>query len=249
MSRRAGVTLVEVLVAIFVMGIGMIALLTLFPIGMLRMGRAIHDQRSLDSERNAFSVALANNLGNDIDVVSDRTTPYNATTPSDDLFQNPLRNAAVTGAPVLLDADPYGESYPVFVDPIGFYNLPVAAGKHWVGNILPSSNIPPVAAQPKGALRRRPAEFVRNGLPNTAAGRTARNLRIFQSCTLWDDLVFEHEIALNPGTPQSTGGTIFRDARFSWGYTMWRPLTQDKGVVDCSVVVFDSRSLAITVAV
>ena len=45
-TRSAGVTLVEVLVAIFITGVGMLALLTLFPLGALDMARAIKDDRT-----------------------------------------------------------------------------------------------------------------------------------------------------------------------------------------------------------
>jgi len=43
---RRGVTLLEVLVAIFIAGVGLLALLTLFPIGMTNMARAVNDDRS-----------------------------------------------------------------------------------------------------------------------------------------------------------------------------------------------------------
>ena len=46
LNERAGVTLIEVLVAIFIMGIGLLALLTLFPLGALRMAKAIQDDRA-----------------------------------------------------------------------------------------------------------------------------------------------------------------------------------------------------------
>jgi prepilin-type N-terminal cleavage/methylation domain-containing protein len=45
-QRRRGITLVEVLVAIFIMGIGLLALLTLFPLGALNMARAVQDDRA-----------------------------------------------------------------------------------------------------------------------------------------------------------------------------------------------------------
>ena len=44
-NRRAGLSLVEVLVALFIMALGMIALLTLFPLGALQMGQALKDDR------------------------------------------------------------------------------------------------------------------------------------------------------------------------------------------------------------
>jgi Tfp pilus assembly protein PilV len=42
-TRRAGLSRVEVLVAMFIMALGMIALLTLFPLGALQMGQALKD--------------------------------------------------------------------------------------------------------------------------------------------------------------------------------------------------------------
>ena len=120
MTRRSGVTLVEVLVAIFVMGIGLIALLTLFPIGMLRVAQALGDARSVESADNAHSIAIAQNIANDPLVITDNTAA------NPDFF----KNNGQAGAP---DADPYGESYAVFVDPIGFY-AKSGNQKVWVGN-------------------------------------------------------------------------------------------------------------------
>lgn len=45
-ADRAGVTLVEVLVAIFIIGVGLLALLTLFPLGALELAQAIKDDRA-----------------------------------------------------------------------------------------------------------------------------------------------------------------------------------------------------------
>lgn len=45
-ASSSGVTLTEVLLAIFVMGIGLLALLTLFPLGALTMAQAIRDDRA-----------------------------------------------------------------------------------------------------------------------------------------------------------------------------------------------------------
>ena len=43
--NRAGLSLMEALVALFIMAIGMISLLTLFPLGAIQMGRALRDDR------------------------------------------------------------------------------------------------------------------------------------------------------------------------------------------------------------
>ena len=44
--RRSGITLIEVLVAIFIVGVGLLALLNLFPVGALELAQAIKDDRT-----------------------------------------------------------------------------------------------------------------------------------------------------------------------------------------------------------
>lgn len=49
MNRRNAVTLTEVLIAIFVLSIGLMALLSLFPIGAAQMAQALKDQRTAEA--------------------------------------------------------------------------------------------------------------------------------------------------------------------------------------------------------
>ena len=95
-TNRSAVTLIEVLVAIFVMGIGLICLLTLFPLGAMRMAAAFKDERAAQAAVNARTIAAAKNLRGDSAVLPK--------------FKNP-------GG--LQDADDTGPSYPVLVDPVG----------------------------------------------------------------------------------------------------------------------------------
>src|SRR5690349_6011456 len=99
--RRSGSSLVEVLVAIFVMGLGLIALLTLFPIGMLRMMRAIRDDQCALAAQTAHTNSLLYNIRLDPMVVSDPGTPP-FVLPIPDLFVNPNP----VGAVALKNADP-----------------------------------------------------------------------------------------------------------------------------------------------
>src|SRR5690348_1094775 len=55
MNGRAGFTLVEALVAIFVLAIGLLALLTLFPLGALTMAQAIRDDRAALASANGLA--------------------------------------------------------------------------------------------------------------------------------------------------------------------------------------------------
>jgi hypothetical protein len=108
MIHRSAVTLVEVLVAIFVMGIGLLALLTLFPLAALTMARAIQDERCAQAGLSANGYGSAQNVRNDPQVV----TSVLPAPPSVDVFMDPTH--------VATPADPTCPSYPVFVDPIGF---------------------------------------------------------------------------------------------------------------------------------
>src|SRR5438445_3974978 len=92
---RSGATLTEVLIAIFVMAIGLLSLLTLFPLGALSMAQAIKDNRTGHIAGSAASIANYRNVRADPIVVQ--------------AFQNPPAEVPppTSGGP----------SYPVYVDP------------------------------------------------------------------------------------------------------------------------------------
>lgn len=95
MRHRPGITLVEVLIAIFVMGVGMLALLVLFPVGALSIARAIKDDRCATAAANSTALAAAFQLQTDAKVNAELDkTPGGYTAPQPDT-----------------------PSYPVYVDP------------------------------------------------------------------------------------------------------------------------------------
>jgi hypothetical protein len=53
--KRRGTSLMEVLIAIFVLALGLVSLLTLFPIGYVQMARAVQDERAAELAANAAS--------------------------------------------------------------------------------------------------------------------------------------------------------------------------------------------------
>lgn len=53
MTRRPGLSLTEVLVALFLMAIGVIGVLTMFPVGAVQMGMALKDQRCAEAATQA----------------------------------------------------------------------------------------------------------------------------------------------------------------------------------------------------
>jgi hypothetical protein len=104
MRARSAATLVEVLVAIFVMGIGLLAILALFPIGAYRMAQAIQDDRMA-------------NIGLTSDAVATMWWP---TTNQDVRHDSTVQAALAT-------TNPGGPSWPVLVDPIGWRSFGGAA--------------------------------------------------------------------------------------------------------------------------
>ncbi len=161
MTRRPAVTLIEVLVAIFVMGIGLMALLTLFPIGVLSMALAIQEERCAECAVIAHANAIARDVGSDSLVLKDpgpggldpSTPPNNVT----DAFINPLPGT-------LTNAAKYAPSYPLLIDPVGY--MASAQTQNWVG------------AQ-KGYLARRRVSYA------------TTQATIGAAFTLWDDLGFD----------------------------------------------------------
>jgi competence protein ComGC len=97
MTRRPAATLMEVLIAMFIMSIGMLALLALFPIGAISMAQALKDDRCAASASMAEQMAIANKLRHDAYV----TTLLNA-------LDTPLAalNQPMMGQPLYID--PYG---------------------------------------------------------------------------------------------------------------------------------------------
>src|SRR5262249_21352821 len=110
MSHRNGVTLTEVLVAIFIMGIGLLSLLVLFPLGALNMAQAIKDERVAAAERNAEALAWTDVDGKS---TAPKGTPAMTGNPNVvNLYRDPGTGLfPSTGASTIC--------YPVYVDPQG----------------------------------------------------------------------------------------------------------------------------------
>jgi hypothetical protein len=111
--KRNAATLVEALVAIFIMAIGLVTLLTLFPVGAMSMAQALQDDRAATAAANAMALATARNIRHD---------PAAQGWP-DDYFKKPWwveKNKKK------------GPSYPIYVDPFGW-----SLGSHTVGDQVP----------------------------------------------------------------------------------------------------------------
>lgn len=214
MTRRAGATLIEVLVAIFVMALGLLALLTLFPLGALSMAQAIKDDRAAVSAGSSTSIAATLGLRSDQTVI----TGLNNT---NDVFvdPNPLGTAKGNLLPVRNPDDP---GYPVYVDPraVGF-NTQLGLSAPFVGiprrsvDIVANAVTPPPSQQlMRWFTGLDDMPFVKDG-PNLGAAYTL------------------------PGPPP----IIARDNLYSWAYMLHRPHAGLPNYVNLTVVVYRSRPL------
>jgi hypothetical protein len=217
-TRRPGLSLTEVLVALFIMGLGTIAILTLFPLGALDMAQALKDDRTSQAATQADSFLRfywqAHGPGS--------TSPD----PFANAFNDP--NAAPTPPP----AHPYPSpdplpapvgdepSYPVFVDPMRFFARDDAQ-RYWVGYDAGSL-----------AYRRLPR---RNLALTASSGPLA-----LRTCSLLDGLTFDPALGGAPGA--GAGATIEREYRYNWLWVLQRPRATDTTTASMTVVVFDKRT-------
>jgi hypothetical protein len=215
MTPRRGATLVEVLVALTVMALGMLSLLTLFPLGLLTMSQAIKDDRTAHAAANAEAVANLTDLRND---------PLLFTPPApNDVFVRPFPGPS----PPDLSANPGydGPSYPVYVDPYG-----LQGGSRPLGRAVVRGGSPFLSP----GVPRRNVGFVAN------APRPSQAL--YRWFTLQDDMVFARDGPYT-GLPCPPGGVVQREGRYSWAYLLCRPRCYDRSVVELTVVVYEGRPI------
>jgi hypothetical protein len=217
-SRHGGATLVEVLVAIFVMAIGMITLLTLFPLGLLSMAQAIKDDRTGTAAANAtaidkiWNIRFADNLANNL-----ATTFYwnlNA-----GWFQTP---PSIT-YPSLPAITAGNSGYPIYVDPFGINSS--------YGNTVGALTI---AGWPNAPGFPRVDISSTSGLVSSTAWRTSW-------FTLLDDLEFENNGVPADGNP-TAANNIKRDDRYTWAYLLRMPNVSNPQQVWLTVVVYSGRT-------
>jgi hypothetical protein len=252
-TRRTGFSLTEVIVALFVMAVGIISLLALFPVGAVQMGYALRDDRSqstalqADAEvrrwwRQEVVERVATTEDAPFYVMDDPNDPWNpAAVPAHPVVANPAapnyifavrptgnnvppaRAFPLAIPAVGLNSDK--PSYPVLLDPIGLHSYNADA-RFWVAN----ASAPPA----QFAIPRR--TFRTAGVNLTQAIRT---------CSLFDDIEFSK--TLTPGHPASVaetgaGAPIVRQGRYNWAAVIQRQNNSIRNVADLKILVYDRRA-------
>jgi hypothetical protein len=231
MVRRSGTTLIEVLIAIFVSAIGLLALLALFPIGALSMAEAIKNGKTAQAAANGAATAEVQQVRTDSQLY------YYVGPTLKDFFTRPALTIPNSVPPVTLPdlstyTDPVtgqlydGPGYPVYMDPLGAVNLGVGR----IGHL-------PVAPANSPGIRRRTVSYV---------STTSQYLRWFATL---DDITFDQKngtgLPSGPVNPLTGLTVVAREGRYSWAYMLRRPKYSEPSVVDVSVVVYAGRSPAV----
>lgn len=219
MNRRAGVTLIEVLIAIFVVALGLLALLTLFPLGALSMAQAIKDDRVALTAANATATLKAMNVTADTNVIAALTQNQ----------KNLLPNRP---------------GYATFFDPIGHHHYSGVAQTQ-VGAWLPLGV--PASGVWRCTSTWIQTNFIgtnRNAV--LGAWFTSPDDLTFTSDSAQSAQL---GVAANDFGQAAAvaGGSVQRAGAYSWGAMLRRPYAYESPT-EVSIVVFRGRSTELTAA-
>ena len=193
---RSGLSMAEVLVALFLMALGSIAILTMFPLGMYHMGQALKDDRTAQSAAQADAFMRYYWRINVVENPSAFTTAatgfpgYEPMVPALDYPDSkpdlgllpttpiPAKNVPAGSLPSVFGST--GPSYPVFVDPMGYGSFwssqNTSAHQYWLGNQFYPRRTLNLNLQPGGPSGQRTCSlmdgfgFNENGTPSTNGG-------------------------------------------------------------------------------
>ncbi len=232
-EKRPGVTLMEVLIAIGILAVGMLAIMALFPIGAVSMARAINQNRAADHAANSDAMfryywkkAWIDPNGGSV-----RSSAYEAygyslnTYPATGEEMIPLldRKQPIVPTNVINNAPPPDispsstqPSYPVLIDPIGHHTqVSIALANQLY--VAGSGNLP-----------------ARSTL---AAAETMPFLSVIRTTTMLDDMSWD----IN-GEPANNTGQLDRGGRYNCAWLIQRPKNNVPHEVHLYVLVYGGRS-------
>ena len=234
MRGRPGVTLVEVLVAIFIMAIGMLALLALFPLGAISMAQALKDDRCASAAVNAEALAVAEDIRHDVAVAGGTSGGLTFT----NAFANPFTTVGNLSSDLTQAAGYTGPSHGVLVDPFTYPLDTSGLNQTNVGRAL-------AGATPSLGIPRRSLTFSVNyptGRPPNNNLNALTATEATRWCSMLDGITFVRgDSAGNNAVPDVSQGSVIRDGRYTWAWLLRRPLWSSDNVINMSVIVFSGR--------
>jgi hypothetical protein len=272
MIRRTGTTLSEVLIAIFVLAIGLMGVLSLFPLGAMSMAQAIKDDRCAQVNKDASTLARLvfrewrqNELtgtAHYIDAPVARDPIFYAMINPNHPAQNmPIHPYPSNTTPTLAPPGPPNQfyqsnmpSYPVYVDMVGWNNSSIMftrPERYWVGGQVGIAATNQPGSIPRRTLRL--AEFYRDAMSPTgwsAYPIPIRNGFMHRYFYQTDDLSWGADGTLvdsNGNTAAALGthlaGTVQRDGRYSWAFLLRRPQVNLPLQADLTIIAYTNRSV------
>ena len=260
--QRAGFTLTEVLIAIFVMAIGMISLFVLFPFGALKMMQAIKDDKCAYAADNAHvhAVLFWKNVWTiydagtheprqrtydqakqyeqalqALDDPNDTAASYTGDSSKLTGFTPPFTRSTPATNPEILN--PFAASYPLYIDPIGWESYRASglpAGRDWIGG--QGGTGAPYRQIPRRTLWAFNPFYTPMG--ETPLLPALRVPAITRATSLIDDIGFTTKgNATDPST-----GFVERGNKYSWSYIIRREQYASPHEVHLTVLVFQDRN-------
>jgi hypothetical protein len=268
-NRRPATTLTEVLIAIFIMAIGLMALLTLFPIGALQMAQSLKDQRCAEVGANAIAYARANwKAAVEAETANGSPLFYDAVT-------NNQPRAATARCYMAMDdpnLDPESVASPTPSPQPKYQPLSTANGfRSIMAALTPTTSGPsyPVFYDPMGyyanqgtsqkywvGVGRLPNGTLRTDnstppMPSSMIPRRSLNYpnsagpaaTVLRPLTLTDDLTFNT-------AGQASGTPLERQDRYNFGLMFRRGNNTEpfRGNMDVTVVIYSGRSIDVPAA-
>lgn len=263
-TPRRGLSLTEVLVAIFVMGLGMLSLLVLYPVGLSNMKWALQDNHLALASQTAIANAEAMqmfgtqrfNLRSDPNYyLASEFIPDGMPTVNGLLSWHPAPLGGYPNNPQQPAYDPAGPRPPVFVDSIG-----VCAYSSGLAGTPDSGGFPFLTAPPGrwgyGIGVRKVCASDHDRLHQPALGGVSRENMLFgiprirsahitglddalRACVQEDEVTFGQ----NAQPSLNAAGQVERENRYSWAYMCRFPRGSDPSVVDMTIVLYSGRKL------
>jgi hypothetical protein len=226
----------------FVLAIGMIGVLALFPLGAAQMANAVKDERALQMAQVMEGQARILWRGSYPGNISDTTPGYGFNSePGLQAFNNPDPGAGASGGSLglneiavnnnaafpIVSATSTEPSFPIYFDPIGRAYQSGLSGP-WVGgvaNVLPRRTVAAIAALP------------------TSAQQTAARIRLFG---LMDDIIYKISPTPQGLSANSTNTLVDRGGRYSAATLVQRANNATNYQASLSVIVYQNRPIADT---